>query len=199
MTLLAARALARLVALVLTASLAVAGLAVAVFSIQGDSATLSLPGLARLARLDDLHTRIGAFLADLHADGPVATVAALSGAGAVLLGLLLLFGVLARRRERLVVVRSGDDGVIAARPRAVAQAATTLGEQPRSVLRAKARTRARRRGTGGRLRLTAYHAQSADHADATAASRTCLQPLTESFSLRVRVRGRVPRRGARVG
>lgn len=199
MTLLAARALARLVALILTASLAVAGLAVAVFSIQGGTSTLSLPGLAHRLRLDDLHARVGAFLAGLEADGPAAQVAALAGAGAVLIGLLLLFGVLARRRERLVVIRRDDDGVVAARPRALAHAAVTLGEQPRDVLHAKARTRARRRGTGGRLRLTAYHAESADQAGAAAASRASLQTLAESFSLRMRVRGRVPRRGARVG
>lgn len=198
MALLAARLLARLIALVLTTTLAVAGLAVAVFSVQGDSSTLSLPGLAGVMGLDDLHASIGGFLADLQADGPLAKVAALAGAGAVALGALLLFGVLARRRERLVVMRGGDHGTIAARPRAVAQAAITLGEQSRDVLHAKAKTTPRRRGAGGRLRLTAYHAQPTDGVGATAASRDRVRALAEPFSLRVRVRGRVPRRGARV-
>lgn len=198
MALLAARGLARLIALILTATLAIAGLAVAVFSIQGDSSTLSLPNLASLARLDDLHASVGEFLADLQADGPIAKVAALAGAGVVLLGLLLLFGVFARRRERLIVIRSDGGGTLAARPRAVGQAAVALGEQPRDVLHAKARTAARRRGTGGRLRLTVYHAQTTDRVAATAASRERVQALAGPFSLRLRIRGRVPSRGARV-
>jgi hypothetical protein len=199
MALLAARALARLIALVLTTALAVAGLATAVFSIQGDSSTLSLPSLASYARLDDAHARAGVILSDLEADGPPAKVAALAGAGASVLGLVLLFGVLARRRQPLVVISSDDGGTIAARPRALGQAATTLAEQSRDVLQAKARTTARHRGRGGRLRLTTYHARSTGQEDATAASRARVQALADAFSLRVRVRGRVPRRGARAG
>lgn len=198
MALLAARGLARLLALVLTTALAVAGLAVALFSVQGDSATLSLPGLVRHARLDDLHARVGVFLAQVEAPGPIAKVAALAGAGAILLGLLLLAGVLVRKRERLVVLRSDGDGTIAARPRALGHGAVTLAEQARHTLHAEAGVTARRRGLGGRLRLTVYHAQSADEAEATAASRARVQTLVESFSLRLRIRGRVPRRGARV-
>ena len=75
----------------------------------------------------------------------------------------------------------------------------TVAEQSRDVLHAKAKTTAGRRGTGGRLRLTVYHAQSTDRASVTAASRDRVQALTESFSLRLRMRGQVPRRGARLG
>jgi len=199
MAVLAARGLARLVALVLTTALALAGVAVAVFSIQGDSRTLSLPNLAGHAQLDDLLGDTGDFLTALEADGPTAKVAALAGAGAILLGLLLLFGVLARRRERLVVMRRDGDGTIAARPRAVEHAAVTLGEQPREVLRAEAKTGARRRRPGARLRLTVYHARATDRAAATAASRDRVQPLATAFSLRPRIRGRAPSRRARRG
>jgi HAMP domain-containing protein len=198
MALLAARLIARLTALVLSATLAVAGLAVAVFSVQGHTSPLSLPSLARHLRLDDLHASAGVLLADLQADGPVAGVAALAGAGAVMFGVLLLFGVLARRRERLVVMRSDDAGTLAARPRALGQAAVTLGEQSRDVLHAKAKAAPKRHGAGGRLRLTAYHARSSDATAATTASRDRVRALAESFSLGVRVRSRVPRRGARV-
>jgi hypothetical protein len=199
MALLAARGLARLLALLLTMALAAGGLGVAVFSVQGDSSTLSLPGLVHRARLDDLHARVGVLLTRLEAPGPVATIAALAGAGAVALGLALLLGVLARKRERLVVLRSDAGGTVAARPRALDHAAVALVEQSRDALRAKARIRARRRGVGGRLRLTTYHAKSTNEADATATSRARVQALAESFSLRLRIRGRVPRRGARVG
>jgi hypothetical protein len=198
MVVLVARGLARLFALLLTMALAVAGLVVAVFSVQGDNGTLSLPGLARTARLDDLHASVGGLLADLQGDGPTAKVAALAGAGAIVLGVLLLFGVLGRRRQRLVIIKTDADGTIAARPRAVGQAAIALGEQSRDVLHATAKTTPRRRGAGARLRLTAYHAQSTDRARVTASSRAAVQALAESLSLRVRVRARVPRRGARV-
>jgi len=199
MALLAARGLARLIALLLSATLAVAGLAVAVFSIQGDSSTVSLPGLASHVRLDDLHASIGMFLEDLQADGPIAKVAALAGAGAVLIGLLLAFGVLARRREPRVLIRSDDAGTIAARPGAVSQAAVTVAERSRDVLHAKAKTTARPRGVGGRLRLTVHHAQAKQRAGVIAASHDRLHALTDSLSLRLRMRGRLPRRGARLG
>jgi hypothetical protein len=199
MALLAARGLARLLAALLAGALAVGGLAVALFSIQGGSATLSLPALAGRLHLGDLQVTVGMWLADLQADGPVARVAALAGAGAVALGVLLLFGVLARRRERLLVMRSDDDGTIAARPRAVGQAAVALGEQSRDVLRATDRTTARRRGVGGRLRLTIYHAPSTDGAGTTAAGRVRIQGLADAFSLRADVRGRAPRRGSGAG
>jgi hypothetical protein len=197
MALLVARGLARLIALVLTTMLAVAGLAVAVFSVQGDRSTLSLPGLAGHVRLDDLLASVGKFLADLEAAGPTAKVAALAGAGTVVIGLLLLFGVLGRTRERLVVIRTDDAGTIAARRRALAQAAVDVGEQSRDVLRAKATTTVGRRSTGGHLRVKVYLAQSADASAATEATRARVQALAAPFSLRLRIR-RVPRRDERV-
>jgi hypothetical protein len=198
MVLLAARALARMLGALLAAALALGGLAVALFSIQGGTATLSLPALAGHLALRDLQVTVGMWLDDLSADGPVAWVAALAGAGAVALGVLLLFGVFGRRRERLVVMRSDDDGTIAARTRAVGQAAVALGEQSRDVLRATDRTSARRHGAGGRLRLTLYHAASADGPGTTAAGRDRIQSLADAFSLRADVRGCVPRRGSGV-
>ena len=192
------RALARLVGFVLLLALAVAGLAAAIFSISGGDGTLSLPGLVELARLDDLSDEVGAFLGSLEADGPAAVVAALSGLGAVLLALGLLVGALVAGRERLLVVRHGEEGTVAARRRAVAQTATALAEQPRDVVSAKAKVRPRRRGSGGRLRLTAYHAQTASEPAVEDAARRQLEPLAGPFSLRVKVDGRVPRRGGRV-
>lgn len=194
-----ARALARLVSLVLSAMLALAGLAVALFSIQGGDSTLSLPNLISLLSLDDLHAEIGRLLSALEADGPIALLTALIGLGAIALGLLLTFGALARRRERLVVMRSTGDGTIGARPRALGQAATALAERSRDVIRAKARTSARRRRSGGRLRLTVYHPQTRDSKRVASAARERLQKLADGFSLRPDVRSRVPRRGGRVG
>lgn len=192
------RALARLVGFVLLLGLALAGLAAAVFSISGGDGALSLAGLVELARLDDLSDEVGRFLERLEADGPVAVVAALSGLGAVLLALALLAGALVAGRERLLVVHRGQDGTVAARRRAVAQTASALAEQPRDVASAKAKVRPRRRGTGGRLRVTAYHARTASEPAVRDAARRQLEPLAGPLSLRVKVDGRVPRRGGRV-
>lgn len=192
------RALARLVGFLLLLALALAGLAVAVFSLSGGDGTLSLPGLIELVRLDDLSDEVGTLLETLEAGGSADAVAALSGLAAVLLALGLLVGALVPGRERLLVVRRDEHGTIAARRRAVAQTASALAEQPRDVVSAKAKVRPRRRGTGGRLQLTAYHAQTASEPAVEDAARRQLEPLAGPFSLRVKVDGRVPRRGGRV-
>lgn len=193
-----AQALARLVGFVLVLALAFAGAAVAVFSIQAGSATLSLPNLASLLALPELRDSVGAWLTDLEGPGPVATVAAAAGAGAVLLGLVLLAGALLPRRERLVIIERSDAGILSARRRAVATALRALAEQPRDVVRAKARVRPRRRGLGGRARLTVYHAQTAAERTTAATAKRRVTPLADRLSLRLRTRTRVPRRGARV-
>lgn len=192
------RALARLTGFLLLAILAVAGLAVAVFSIQAGTGTLSLAKLSELVRLPGLRDTVGAFLRSLESDGPVAAVAALSGAGAVLLGLALLAGALVPRRERLLVIDGDGGGTLAARRRAAAQAIRALAEQPRDVRRAKARIRPRRTRPGGRLRVTVYRARTADQRGVLQAATQQLRPLSEALSLRVSTRTRVPRRHGRV-
>lgn len=148
-----ARLLAQLLGVLLLVAMAVAGAAAAVFCIQGGHGTLSLPGLASDLHLAQLRDTIGSFLARLQADGPVAVISGVSGAGAILLGLVLLTGSLVSPRERLIVLSDGDRGQIAARRRALAQAAADLAEQPRSVQHARVRARPWRRKTGGRLRI----------------------------------------------
>ena len=80
------RALTALVGLLLLVVLTAAGLAAALFNIQAGDGTLSLSHLASLLALDELRDSVGGWLADLEAGGPAAAVAALCGAGAVLLG-----------------------------------------------------------------------------------------------------------------
>ena len=195
---LALRALANLVGFLLLVLVAVAGLAAAVFSLQGGEETLSLHGLSQSIGLDDLADELGAWLTALEASGPVAVVAALAGLGAILLGIALLVGALVPSRERLVILRRDERGDVAARRRAVAQAATALAEQARDITSAKAKVRPRRSGSGGRLRLTAEHAQTVSNRDVVAAAREQVEPLATPLSLNVSVRGRVPRRGGRV-
>ena len=128
-----ARVLVRLVAFLLLVLLAVAGLAVAVFSIDTGTTGPSLGRLAELLHLASLRDTVGAWLDQLEASGSVAVVGGLCGLGAVLVGLVLLAGLLVPRRERLITMPSAVSGDLAARRRPLAQVAQTLAEQARGV------------------------------------------------------------------
>ncbi len=186
-----ARSLARLVGILLVVALALAGLAAAVFSIQGGHGTLSLPGLAADLHLPALRQDVGAFIRRLEAPGPVAVVAALAGAGAVLLGLVLLAGALAPRRERLVVLAHDEQGAIAARRRPLGQAAAALAQEPGGVLDARARARPWRRGTGGRIRVLVRTDDADGSRDGLVQGVAgALAPLTDSLPLKAQVRAK---------
>jgi hypothetical protein len=192
------RGLARIVAFVLLTALALAGLSVAIFSIQGNDGPLSLPGLARHISLPDLRESAGNFLADLEADGPTARVSAIAGAGAIFGGILLLTGALAPRRERLVILDEEDGEKIAARRGALVDIAETLTEQGRGVSEAKARVRPKRDGRGGRLRVAASHPRRESAAQVEERALRRLSPLTEPFELKARVDARTGKGKARV-
>lgn len=186
------KALARLVTFLLLAALAIAGLALAVFSIGGGEATVSLPGLADLIGLDVLRDRVGDLLATVEDGGSVATVPALAGVGAVALGCLLLVGAFGSRRERLVSLPQEGDGALGARRRPLGHMAVALADQARDVTPKKVKVRPSRRGSGGRVDVAVDHPQTAeDVADRTASS---LEPLTKPFQLRARVRARAASR-----
>lgn len=195
-----ARSLTRLVGSLLIVALALVGAAAAVFCIQGGHGTLSLAGLASDLHLAALRHTVGIYLLRLRSPGPVAFVSAFAGAGAVLLGLVLLVGALVPRRERLVVLAGGEQGQIAARRRALAQAAALLAEQPRGVLGAKARARPWRRKPGGRLRVRVRtdHAQGSSDGELIQAVTGALAPLTGPLPVHARVRAKRSRRTARV-
>lgn len=185
------RALTRLITFFLLAALALAGLAVAVFCIEGGSDGLSLPALARHAQLPQLRQEVGGFLDALESSGPVAKLSALGGLAAMALGLLLLVGVLRSRRDRLALLDSGEQGTLAARRRPLAQIASALVEQARGMAQTRARVRPRRRRRGGRLRIRIDQPRGAA-TDETIKERatSALAPLTEPFGLRPRVRVR---------
>jgi len=189
------RALTRVVAVLLPAALAVAGLAVAVFSIRG-TGNPSLPGLAEILGLPAFEQTLGGWLATLERPGPVSVVAALAGAGAVVLGLLLLAGVFVPRRERLVTLARGEEGTVAARRRPLGDAAARLAEQAEAVTRARGRVKPRRR-RGATLNVSAHRTRTGEPADVRRAAEEALEPLTGSFPLRARVRTRQGDRGAR--
>ena len=192
------RALAGLVGFVLLLVLVVGGIGVAVFCIEGGEGSLSPAHLASLLSLGDLRDTVGPWLSQLEADGPSAVVAALSGAGAIVLGLALLCGAIVPRRERLLRIESGDQGVLSARRRATAKAIAAVAGRPRDVISAKVRVRPYRRRDGGRACLTLTRPRSRDESETAQRARTELEALAERLSLRLRIRNRSPRRGGRV-
>ena len=190
-----AHALVRLVSFVLLVVLALAGLTLAVFSISTGTTGPSLGGLADLLSLATLRDTVDSWFAQLEAPGSAAATAAVCGLGAMLLGFVLLLGGLLPRRERLVTLDSGDQGVLAARRRPLARAATALVEQVRGVSEARVRVRPRRRA-GGRLVVRTSRTRSADPDQVKTAANEQLRALTDPFKLKSRIA--VPRRGARV-
>jgi len=193
----ALRGLVRLVGFLLIVLLAVAGAATAVFCIQGGQATLSLPHLAELIRLSDLRDSVGELLYSVQADGPTAQMTALAGAASLLVGFAVLAGALVGRRERLLTIDDHQQGRLAARRRALAQMAVAQVEQSRGALRAKASIRPRRRGKGGRLRVTTFRPETISDEAAIQSAQKQLASFAEALSLRVRARAREPRRGSR--
>lgn len=192
------RAIDRLIALLLMLALALLGLATAIFSIQADTRTLSLPTLARHLHLPQLREVVGDFLSQLEAGGPVAWVSVGGGAAGITLGMLLLVGALAPRRERLVVLEQDGTARLAARRRPLAQIAGALVEQVRGVTKERTRVRPRRIGHGGRLKVTAYHSHSFPSPEIERRASAAVAPLADAFSLKLRVSARRGEGRARV-
>jgi hypothetical protein len=191
------RHLAGLMGFLLLVVVAVGGLAIALFCIQGGTATLSLAHLASLLSLDDLRDTVDPWLSSLEADGPTAVLAALCGLAVTLLGVGLLVGALVPRRERLLVIARGEHGDISARRRAAAAALAALAERPREVLRARAKVRPNRRRPGGRARLELVRAAGTDERPSAKSSRAELASLGEQMSLKLQSISRQPRHGGR--
>jgi hypothetical protein len=191
------RLLVRVLAFLLLLALALAGLAAAIFAIQGGEETLSYHNLASLAALPEARDAISGWFGQIGADGPVAVIALLCGLGAIVVGLLLIAGVLIPRRERLLALERTDAGVLDARRRPLAGAARTLAEQARGITEAKARARAHRR-RGGTLRVRAARTRQTEAGQARQAVEDQLKPLSEPFALRVKVASRLGGRGSRV-
>jgi hypothetical protein len=178
------RVIARVATLVLLIALALLGLATAIFAIQGDSATLSLPTLARHLQLPQLRSVVGDWLAQLGASGPTALVSLGGGLAAIAIGVLLLVGLFVPPRERLLLFDEDERGLLTARPRALSQIAAALAEGVRGVTVTRARVRSRRRGLGGKLRLSATHVASIPKDEAESAVTRALSPFAESFELK---------------
>lgn len=191
------RLVAAILAFLLLLVIAVAGIVVAVFCIRGATATLSLHHLASLISLPELRETISPWLVSLEADGPAAALAALCGAGAILLGIALIVGALVPRRERVLLIDESERGTIAARRRAAGNALVDLAERPREILSARAKIRPNRKRVGGRARLKLTEAAGTDQRPQAAQARADLSELAETLSLKLATVRRRPRRGGR--
>ena len=113
-----ARVLAHALGLLLLALGALAGLALAVFSLQAGDRDLSLTALARHLELPALRDEISGWLGGLEGGSDVAWWTVLGGVVAIAAGALLVAGVLLPRRRRLVTLEHTELGRLAARRRA---------------------------------------------------------------------------------
>ncbi|HET9125236.1 MAG TPA: hypothetical protein VFN65_10165 [Solirubrobacteraceae bacterium] len=200
---LALKALSRLVELLVVAAIALVGLGVGLYCL---SLLVSLGGASpdRLLHLPVVRARVGHFLSQLAAPGPVAILALLGGIVAILLGLGLLIGMLGSRRERLLVVQDGTNatGGLYARQRVVSRmvrAETELTPGVTGVRRPKVRLA--RSGRHGRVRVLAARGADPDAATVDAAVHARLDPILEPLGLRgdIRVRLEEPRAALEAG
>ena len=185
-----ARALVRLVSFLLLVTLALLGLAVAVAAVDPG-------GVTDLFDLPQLPDAVGGWFRDLAASGPIALASLLGGAGAVLLGLVLLAGLLIPRRERLVRLASSSSGTLSARRGTLAQIAGHLAEQVRGVTSTRTKVKSRRRG-GGRLKVRVDRPRTAPPGATKQAVVEQLESLTGPFKLKARVQTRLGEPGSRV-
>ncbi|MGI8579423.1 MAG: hypothetical protein ACR2K9_02570 [Solirubrobacteraceae bacterium] len=192
------RAIARLLAPILLAVLAVAGLAIAVFCIGGGTGGLSLPALAKGLHLSGLRGDVGSLLDEVEKPGSVDLVPLLGGLAAMVLGAALLLGSFASRRERLAIAATGEEGTLAARRRPLRQLAGWLLESARGVTKTQVKLRTARRGRSGKLRITAYRPRSSSSESVEEEVTNALAELASAFSLKEQIEVKQGGKGARV-
>jgi hypothetical protein len=178
------RALLRLLGFLLLIALALVGLGFALAALLGDQLGVQLEGSAVsrwLERLEGNDTQL---------------LEAVIGGGMVVLGLLLLIGALAPRRERRAVLEQAEHGTLDARRRPLAQMFTALAERTRGVTHAKATLR--RRARHGRLVLRAERSRTTDSTAVREAVRSNVGELAAAFGLTTRIHAPLGRRGRRV-
>lgn len=179
--------------------LALAGLGLALFCLDG-FIRLGSARPDRLLHLPAVRDDVGRFLNQVSAPGPTAALALLCGVGAMVLGILLLVGVVAPRRPRLVLLeRDAQEGRLAARPTALREMAGALAA---SAPGATAVTRPKLRRGGklrpNQLRVTASRSRTHDPGQVERAIDERLQSLTEPFGMRSHIRVRSAEPGSRV-
>ena len=193
------RVIARLVGSLLMVVLALLGLGVAAYCFDGFIG-LGPARPDRLLGLPAARQDVGHFLAQLATPGNTAGLALICGIGTILVGLLLLRALLGSSKERLVVLDTDPDGArLAARRRALQAMARVLAEQAPGITNVKrSKVTVSRRGTRGRLKVTASRNRTSERHEVQRAVRSQLEPISGPFNLTPRVRVHLGQPGERV-
>ena len=192
------RVFSRLVGVLVCAALALLGLGVFLYCLDG-LISLGSARPDRLLHLTSVRRDVGHFLTQVSKPGPNAGLALICGVVAIILGLLLLLGTLRRHRERLALLEEGSEGRLAARPRTLRELVQSLAEQATGVSGlSRPKLSLARSGTRGRLRINAARTYASDPQGTEEALIHQIEPITEPFHLRPRVRLHIGERGARV-
>jgi hypothetical protein len=192
------RILTRLVGMLWMLALALLGLGVAVYCLDG-FISLGSARPDRVLGLTGVRRHVGRFLDQIGLPGPTAALGLLCGLGAILIGLVLLAGTLRSRKERLIVLERDASGTLAAKPRTLGAMARAMAEQaPGATNIRRPRLKLSRRGDRGRLKITASRARTSDPREVQSAISTRLEPISEPFALKPRVRVRLGERRERV-
>lgn len=190
------RPIARLVTFLLLIALALIGLVVAIFSLGAPDSPLGYGKLAEYTQASSASDEVGSWLQGIDGPSSFPQATALFALAAILIGLLLLYGALARTPDRLVTLEEGDGGLLAARPRALAQVADAMMGRPRGVTDRRVRLKPSR--GGGTLNVRATHARSVDPGTVQSELSTAVAPLTEAFGIKTRVQPKAADSGKRV-
>lgn len=197
------KALVRLAGTVLMLALALLGLGIAFYCLDG-VVTLGSARPDRLLHLSSVRRHVGHFLDQMAARGSTAGLALACGVGAMALGGLLIAGLLRSPKQRLAVLSAdgaGDaaDGTLAARPRALRDMSRALAEQvPAATSIDRPKLRLARRANRGRLTMTVSRARTSKSAEVERDVTERLKPISGPFRLKPRVRVRLGERGERV-
>lgn len=186
------KALARVVEVLLMAAIALVGLGIGLYCLDG-LVSIGSARPDRLLNLPTLRHDVGHWLAQLAAPGPIAVLALLGGIAAVLVGLLLAVGLLGSRRERLLVIEEDTgEGGLYARRRPIGQMAREETARAPGVTDVKRpKVRLTRSGRAGRLKVLAARGPDPDAETVDTAVHERLDPLGEALHLRVDSRVRL--------
>ena len=194
---LALKAFARLVELALMAAIALVGIGIGLYCLDG-LISLGSTRPDRLVHLPVVRAHVAHFLTRLGTPGPTAILALLGGVVAVIVGLGLLVGLLGSRRERLLILDEDDrtGGGLYVRPRTVSRIAREETRQAPGVTAVRRpRVRLARSGRHGRLKVLASRGPDPDAATVDASVHERIDPIAENLHLRsdIRVRLAEPR------
>jgi hypothetical protein len=182
------RPLARLVGAVWMIVIALFGLAVALYCVDG-LVRLGSARPDRLAHAERISRHVGRFLEQISAPGSTAWLAVLCGLGAMAIGLSLLFGTVRSSPQRLAVLEAdASTGTVAARPRVLRDMTRDLAAQTAGAARVKRpRLALSRSGRRGRLKVRSNRTRTSDPKAVKQAVVEAVKPVSEPFSLKPRV------------